>query len=107
MSHEARRAERRSVNEAVVVIDTMTEQVMGRLGNLSETGLLLGASVPLLDNALYQLRVELPDRNGRRIPIEVGAHLIWVGSANTPGRAAAAAAKAASSVASPLPSTAS
>lgn len=86
MSHEARRAERRNVNESVAVIDTMTEQVVGRLGNLSETGMLLGASAPLLDNALYQLRFELADRNGRMIPLEVGAHLIWIGNANTPGQ---------------------
>ena len=63
----------------------MTGQVVGRLGNLSESGMLLGASAPLLDDALYQLRFELPDRTGKMVPIDVGAHLVWIGSANTPG----------------------
>jgi hypothetical protein len=39
-----------------------------------------------LDDALYQLRFEIPDRTGRTVKLDVGAHLIWVGSANTPGQ---------------------
>ena len=86
MIHDARRAPRRHVSEVVPVIDTMTDTVIGQLGNLSESGMLLGASAPLLDDALYQLRFELPDRTGKMVAIDVGAHLIWIGSANTPGQ---------------------
>ena len=52
MNTESRRAERRNVQETISVSDTMTGQVVGRLGNLSESGMLLGASAPLLDDAL-------------------------------------------------------
>jgi hypothetical protein len=86
MIRESRRADRRNVHETVTVRDTMTEQVIGRLGNISESGMLLVASAPLLDDALYQLRFEIPDRTGRTVKLDVGAHLIWVGSANTPGQ---------------------
>ena len=86
MIRESRRADRRNVHESIAVLDTMTEQVIGRLGNISESGMLLGANTPLLDDALYQFRFEIPDRNGRPVKIDVGAHLIWVGSANTPGQ---------------------
>lgn len=86
MIRESRRADRRNVHETVTVRDTMTEQVIGRLGNISESGMLLVASAPLLDDALYQLRFEVPDRTGRTVKLDVGAHLIWVGSANTPGQ---------------------
>ena len=86
MIRESRRADRRNVHETITVRDTMTEQVIGRLGNISESGMLLVASAPLLDDALYQLRFDIPDRNGRPVKIDVGAHLIWVGSANTPGQ---------------------
>ncbi|AWK21530.1 pilus assembly protein PilZ [Xanthomonas oryzae] len=47
------------------VIDTLTEAQIGRVGNLSETGMLLLGSVPLHDDALYQLRFTLPERVGR------------------------------------------
>ena len=45
----------------ITVIDTMTDTVVGRIGNLSETGMLLIANAPLVEDALYQLRFLLPD----------------------------------------------
>ena len=44
MIHDSRRAPRRHVTEVVPVIDTMTDEVVGQLGNLSESGMLLIAS---------------------------------------------------------------
>lgn len=86
MINESRRSQRRNVHEPVIVIDTMTEQAIGRVGNISESGMLLVASAPLCEDALYQLRFEIIDRTGRLVPIDAGAHLIWLGSANTPGQ---------------------
>jgi c-di-GMP-binding flagellar brake protein YcgR len=86
MSNDSRRNQRRNVHEPVMVVDTMSEQIIGRLGNLSESGMLLVANAPLVEDALYQLRFEIADPSGRAVAIDVGAHLIWVGSANTPGQ---------------------
>ena len=86
MSNDSRRTQRRNVHEPVMVVDTMTEQVIGRLGNISESGMLLVANAPLVEDALYQLRFEITERSGRATAIDVGAHLIWVGSAHTPGQ---------------------
>jgi hypothetical protein len=86
MINESRRSQRRNVHESVIVIDTMTEQPIGRVGNISESGMLLVASAPLCEDALYQLRFEIVDRTGRVVAIDAGAHLIWLGSANTPGQ---------------------
>ena len=86
MSSDLRRAQRRNVHEPVMVVDTMSEQTIGRLGNLSESGMLLVANAPLVEDALYQLRFDLSDHTGRVVAIDVGAHLLWVGNANTPGQ---------------------
>jgi c-di-GMP-binding flagellar brake protein YcgR len=86
MSNDSRRTQRRNVHEPVMVVDTMSEQIIGRLGNLSESGMLLVANAPLVEDALYQLRFEITEPAGRVLGIDVGAHLIWVGSANTPGQ---------------------
>jgi c-di-GMP-binding flagellar brake protein YcgR len=86
MSNDSRRNQRRNVHEPVMVVDTMSERIIGRLGNLSESGMLLVANAPLVEDALYQLRFEIADPTGRAVAIDVGAHLIWVGSANTPGQ---------------------
>ena len=82
-SKEHRRSPRRKVAETVLVSDVMTEEIVGRIGNLSETGMLLIASVPLLDDALYQLRFHLPGRNPA---LNTGVHLLWSVAANTPGQ---------------------
>lgn len=85
MIHDARRAPRRHVTETVPVIDTMTDGVIGQLGNLSETGMLLIASAPLVEDALYQLRFHLGGR-GTAVSISAGVHLLWAVPANTPGQ---------------------
>lgn len=86
MIHEARRSPRRQPAASLPVTDTISEAVIGRLGNLSETGLLLLASAPLVEDALYQLSFLLPDRQGREQPIDVGVHLLWLEQAHAPGQ---------------------
>lgn len=85
MIHDARRAPRRHVTESVPVIDAMTDEVIGQLGNLSESGMLLIASTALVEDALYQLRFHLAGR-GSAAPIGIGVHLLWAVPANTPGQ---------------------
>ena len=85
MIHESRRAPRRQVGISVPVLDTMTEEVIGHLGNLSESGMLLLTSTPLVEDALYQVRFQPGLRGG--VAISVGVHLLWSGPANTPGQA--------------------
>lgn len=74
---EFRRVRRRKVEGTIQVVDTMTDTVVGRLGNLSETGMLLIASAPLVEDALYQFRFILQDTPRTSLPIEVGVHLLW------------------------------
>jgi hypothetical protein len=86
MMDEFRRVRRRKVPETIQVVDTMTDNVVGHLGNVSETGMLLIASAPLVDDALYQLRFNLYQTPDRALPIEVGAHLLWQDDASAPGQ---------------------
>ena len=85
MINEFRRARRRKAPETILVVDAMTERVVGRIGNLSETGMLLMAGTPLVDDALYQFRFSLPTASGEAT-IEVGAHLLWMDQASAPGQ---------------------
>lgn len=82
---ESRRARRRKVEGTIQVIDSMTEQPIGQLGNISENGLLLIAHVPLTEDALYQVRFTLGDGYGPRLNLEVGVHLLWHQAAGSPG----------------------
>jgi PilZ domain-containing protein len=84
---EFRRAKRRKVSDTILVSDAMTDSVVGRLGNVSETGMLLMASAPLVEDALYQLRFRLQDVRLGEAALEVGAHLLWLDRASAPGQA--------------------
>ena len=75
--NEYRRKHRRNPDRTVEVQDVMTETILGRIGNLSETGLLIQADMPLVDDALYQLRFTLHDSDGSKHSYELGAHHLW------------------------------
>ncbi|MFL6591917.1 MAG: PilZ domain-containing protein [Luteimonas sp.] len=87
MIEEFRRAKRRKVSDTILVTDAMTDSVVGRLGNISETGMLMMASAPLIEDALYQLRFRLHDVRMGEVAMEVGAHLLWLDGASAPGQA--------------------
>lgn len=87
MSQNLRRATRRALSNQVQVLDTMTERAIGHISNLSESGMLLIASEPVTDEALYQLRFNLPGHHGEGgTAVNVGTHLLWSAPANTPGQ---------------------
>ncbi len=82
--NEHRRKPRRHPDRLVDVLDVMTESLVGRIGNLSETGMLIQADQSLADDALYQFRFALHDRDGIRHSFEVGVHHLWSEPAATP-----------------------
>ncbi|MEN5207828.1 PilZ domain-containing protein [Stenotrophomonas terrae] len=84
MITNTRRAPRLQVPELVPVRDQMTGAQIGRLGNISETGMLLIASVALQDDALYQLQFPIADGRGGQLQIDVGAHLLWFEPTHAP-----------------------
>lgn len=86
MGVESRRQPRRAVQGRVEVFDTITEEVVGQLGNLSVGGMLLIANRSLPDDALFQFRFNLPDAVGASRPLEVGAHVLWKDRAGAPGQ---------------------
>lgn len=86
MGSESRRTPRRVVPGLIEVVDTMTEEAIGHLGNLSVGGMLLIANRTLPDDALYQLRFVLPGEAHPQPPIEVGAHVLWQDQASAPGQ---------------------
>ena len=83
--NEYRRAKRRKVGN-IDVLDTMTGLLIGKLSNLSETGMLLILGEPITSDALFQLRFTLNDEAGKSRQIEVGAHELWSDEAAAPGQ---------------------
>ena len=84
--NEYRRKRRRNTDGMIEVHDVMTEALIGRIGNLSETGMLIHADTALVDDALYQFRFALHDPTGTKHTYEIGAHHLWSDAAGTPGQ---------------------
>lgn len=82
---EYRRARRRRAADVIEVLDTMTEQQIGRIGNISETGMMLMTDQKLCEDALYQFRFTLEDGNRTRT-LEIGSHHLWSDETNVPGQ---------------------
>lgn len=87
MTEEYRRSRRRKVSDTILVTDAMSERVVGRVGNLSETGLLLIGSEPMIEDALYQLKFQLREADGGQRAYEIGVHMLWRDEAGPTGLA--------------------
>lgn len=85
MSSEFRRKPRRQIAAAILVTDAMTGEGLGRIGNLSESGMLLVGERDLQEDALYQFQFSLASESGDRGDFELGAHLLWKEPHGAPG----------------------
>lgn len=80
---EHRRSKRRAVEINIPVVNTMTGQVIGQIGNLSVDGMMLLANRPITGNALYQFSFQLQDARGTPVQLEIGCHEQWSETAQT------------------------
>lgn len=85
MNDERRSAPRKPTAVPIEVTDSISGENIGRVGNLSRTGLMLICHRPLRDDALYQLRFRLPNPRGAHEEIEAGVHTMWTDQAATNG----------------------
>jgi PilZ domain len=83
---EHRRSPRKPPSVSIQVTNTLTGDVIGRLGNISAEGMMLIANRQIVEDALYQLQFHLPDEHGRLHPIEVGVHEQWTEEARVQGQ---------------------
>ena len=86
MATDGRRKPRRSVPGMAEVTDTMTGDVVGHVGNLSQGGMLLIANRRLTPDGLFQLRFALPDESCALVTVELGAHVLWQDAHAAPGQ---------------------
>lgn len=84
--NEHRRSPRKAAFVNIPVINKMTDQVMGRIGNLSADGMLMVCDHEVRDGTLFQLGFELVNGRGHPQLIEVGAQEMWEEPASIPGQ---------------------
>jgi hypothetical protein len=84
--NEHRRSPRKTAYMTIPVSNAMTGDMMGRIGNLSNDGMLLVCNRLVPDDSLFQLGFELVDGDGNPRSLEVGVHEQWSEPANVPGQ---------------------
>lgn len=83
---ELRRAKRKPPSKPIEVINAMTGQTIGRVGNLSINGMMLIGNEPFREDALFQFVFHLPDAKGELVALEVGMHEQWTEPGGVPGQ---------------------
>jgi hypothetical protein len=83
---EQRRAPRKRPEYNVAVINTITGQPLGHLGNMSSNGMLLIGQHAPRNEAVYQVSLNLPRHDGTMPTIEIGIQEQWHEPAATPGQ---------------------
>lgn len=84
--NDIRRHPRKPVEDHLPVQNSISNQSMGRIGNLSIDGMMLIQSQRPNDDALYQVSFSLRDGHGQTLTIEVGIHETWTEDASVPGQ---------------------
>lgn len=74
---EQRRAPRKRANSPMPVMDVMTERVIGQLGNLSATGLMLLGTGQPRSGAVHQVVFTLPSAHPSDHRVEIGIQEQW------------------------------
>ena len=74
---DKRSSPRRRVNEKIELRDIHTDQLLGNLVNISDSGFMLLADQSLSTNQLFQLRMLFPTPIENVEHIELGAECLW------------------------------
>jgi hypothetical protein len=82
---EHRKSRRRGTHHVIPVINAITGEPVGQIGNLSVDGMLLITHRRLREDALFQFAFELPGPQGTPHRVELGMHEQWSDPAGIPG----------------------
>ena len=74
---DQRSGPRKRVNEKIELRDIHTDQLLGNLVNISDSGFMLLADQSLSTNQLFQLRMLFPTPIENVAHIELGAECLW------------------------------
>lgn len=73
----ARKLERKELNQAIVVLDTINGGVFGELVNITTEGLMVMTDREIETQAIFQLSLQLPEMIKGADHVIVGADCLW------------------------------
>ena len=82
--NEHRRSDRKAPENVVPVVNTLTGEQMGHIGNLSVEGMMLIARMAIEPGLMFQICFSLADVAGKEQAFNVGAICLWCSEASAP-----------------------
>ncbi|HUT41937.1 MAG TPA: PilZ domain-containing protein [Gammaproteobacteria bacterium] len=79
---EMRKTVRVDVPGTVCVTDRQANRDFGQLANISEEGLMILVSEPVVENSVFQLALGFCNEAGDSEPIEIGVECLWCNQSN-------------------------
>jgi hypothetical protein len=79
----ADRPVRKKTPEVMMVINSLTGESIGRIGNVSERGVMLITDQPIPEGSVLQIQLMIPAPHGTRQRVELGIQCLWRDRANT------------------------
>jgi PilZ domain len=83
MAKFKRKSVRKRVTQVMMVTDAFTGESLGRIGNLSNDGMMLIAPKELPDEHFYQLHFTLLAAGAAPHKVEIGVQCLWCDQART------------------------
>lgn len=83
MAAHKRKSVRKRVAQAMMVTDAFTGESLGRIGNLSNDGMMLITSKALADEHYFQLHFSLQAPGFVPHKVEIGVQCLWCDAART------------------------
>lgn len=80
-----RRIQRQQLSCYLKVFNQITGKPVGYLGNVSLAGLLLISQVRMMVDARFDLRIKIPEPEGKECYVDFSAHCLWSREDVTPG----------------------
>lgn len=71
------RAERKLSPEVIIVINALSGESLGRIGNMSDGGAMIITSQPILEGSVIQIQCLLRDSSGVPHRLEAGIQCLW------------------------------
>lgn len=75
--NERRRKTRQRLVSLTVVLDKVSGEVLGRIGNLTCEGLMLCSDRPLATGERFHLQIQLPDEVAGHTRVDLEARSLW------------------------------
>lgn len=75
--HQRRKLERKTLSESVAVTDTLTDQPIGEVVNITTEGIMILANTKLTCNSVFMFELHLPEVINGEKTIKIGVDCLW------------------------------